>query len=131
MGCYGFGIGRTVAAAIEQNHDADGVVFPVPLAPFPVLLLALNPRDEAVRETSERLYRELAEAGIEVLFDDRDERPGVKFKDADLIGAPVRLVVGAKALAEGSVELSHRKDRQRHMVPVAEAVGRVALWLAS
>ena len=125
MGCYGFGIGRTVAAAIEQNHDDDGVIFPVPLAPFPVLLLALNPRDEAVRETSERLYRELRDAGVEVLFDDRDERPGVKFKDADLIGAPVRLVVGAKALAEGAIELSRRTDRQREMVPVGEAVGRV------
>jgi prolyl-tRNA synthetase len=129
MGCYGFGIGRTVAAAIEQNHDADGVVWPVPLAPFPVLLLALNPQDEAVRETSERLYRELQGAGVEVLYDDRDERPGVKFKDADLIGAPVRLVVGAKALAEGAVELSGRKDRKRELVPVGEAVGSVGSLL--
>jgi prolyl-tRNA synthetase len=129
MGCYGFGIGRTVAAAIEQNHDPDGIVWPLPLAPFPVLLLALNPQDETVRETSERLYRELQEAGVEVLFDDRDERPGVKFKDADLIGAPVRLVVGAKALAEGGVELSRRKDRQRELVPVGEAVERVSQWL--
>jgi prolyl-tRNA synthetase len=126
MGCYGFGIGRTVAAAIEQNHDADGIVWPVPLAPFPVLLIALNPNDDAVRETAERLYRDLRAAGVEVLFDDRDERPGVKFKDADLIGAPVRVVVGAKALAEGAIELSRRQDRKREMVAVGETVARVA-----
>jgi prolyl-tRNA synthetase len=130
MGCYGFGIGRTVAAAIEQNHDADGIVWPVPLAPFPVLLIALNPDDGAVRETAERLYRELRDAGVDVLYDDRNERPGVKFKDADLVGAPVRLVVGAKALAEGSVELSSRRERQKQMVPVGAAVERAQQMLA-
>src|SRR4029453_3381645 len=125
MGCYGLGIGRTVAAAIEQNHDADGIIWPLPLAPFQVLLLALNPGDEAVRDAADRLYRELRERGIEVLYDDRDERPGVKFKDADLIGVPVRLTVGAKSLAEGKVEVSLRRDRVKQLVPPGEAVGKV------
>jgi prolyl-tRNA synthetase len=122
MGCYGLGIGRTVAAAIEQNHDADGIVWPRPLAPFEVLLIALNPDDPAVRETAEGIYARLRERGVDVLYDDRDERPGVKFKDADLIGLPVRLVVGAKSLADGRVEVSLRRDRVKHQVPVADAV---------
>ena len=125
MGCYGLGIGRTVAAAIEQNHDADGIIWPRPLAPFEVILLALNPDDPQVRETAERLYDGLRERGVEVLYDDRDERPGVKFKDADLIGIPVRLVVGAKSLADGKVEVSLRRDRQKQLVPAAEAVAKV------
>jgi prolyl-tRNA synthetase len=125
MGCYGLGIGRTVAAAIEQNHDADGIIWPRPLAPFEVLLAALNPDDGEVRRVAEQLYGQLLEKGIEVLFDDRDERPGVKFKDADLIGFPVRIVVGAKSLADGKVEVSLRRDRQKQLVPVVEAVPRV------
>ncbi|HYN21502.1 MAG TPA: proline--tRNA ligase, partial [Thermoanaerobaculia bacterium] len=125
MGCYGLGIGRTVAAAIEQNHDADGIIWPRPLAPFEVLLAALNPDDGEVRRVAEDLYGQLLEKGIEVLYDDRDERPGVKFKDADLIGFPVRLVVGAKSLADGKVEVSLRRDRQKQLVPVIEAVPRV------
>src|SRR5687767_10128175 len=103
MGCYGLGIGRTVAAAIEQNHDQDGIIWPRPLAPFEVLLAGLNPDDAEVRRVTEELYGQLLEKGVEVFFDDRDERPGVKFKDADLIGLPVRLVVGAKSLADGKV----------------------------
>ena len=130
MGCYGLGIGRTVAAAIEQNHDADGIVWPVPLAPFSVLLVALNPDDEQVKRTAEELYAKLAEQGIDVLFDDRDERPGVKFKDADLIGIPVRVVVGAKSLADGKVEVSLRRDRERQLVEPNGAVERVAQLLA-
>jgi prolyl-tRNA synthetase len=125
MGCYGLGIGRTVAAAIEQNHDKDGIIWPRPLAPFEVLLTAVNPEDEAVRRTAEDLYGQLLERGAEVLFDDRDERPGVKFKDADLIGIPVRLTVGAKSLAEGKVEVSLRRDRAKQLVPPGEAVGKV------
>jgi prolyl-tRNA synthetase len=125
MGCYGLGIGRTVAAAIEQNNDADGIIWPRPLAPFEVLLAALNPDDAEVRRVAEEIYGQLLEKGIEVLYDDRDERPGVKFKDADLIGFPVRLVVGAKSLAEGKVEVSLRRDRQKQLVPVVEAVPKV------
>jgi len=125
MGCYGVGIGRTVAAAIEQNHDKDGIIWPRPLAPFEVLVIAVNPEDEAVRRTAEEIYSQLLEKGIEVLFDDRDERPGVKFKDADLIGVPVRVTVGAKSLADGKVEVSLRRDREKQLVPPADAVGKV------
>ena len=124
MGCYGLGIGRTVAAAVEQNHDDDGIIWPRPLAPFEVSLISLSPRDPEVVKTAESLYGELEEKGVEVLFDDRDERPGVKFKDADLIGFPVRLVVGSKSLAEGNVELSLRRDKEKLMVPVADAVAK-------
>ncbi len=124
MGCYGVGIGRTVAAAIEQNHDKDGIIWPRPLAPFEVLVIAVNPEDETVRKTAEDLYGRLLEKGIEVLFDDRDERPGVKFKDADLIGIPVRVTVGAKSLADGKVEVSLRRDREKHLVSPADAVGK-------
>ena len=125
MGCYGVGIGRTVAAAIEQNHDKDGIIWPRPLAPFEVLVIAVNPEDETVRRASEEIYAQLREKGIDVLFDDRDERPGVKFKDADLIGIPVRVTVGAKSLADGKVEVSLRRDREKQLVPPAEAVGKV------
>src|SRR4051812_2071949 len=129
MGCYGLGVGRTVAAAIEQNHDKDGIVWPRPLAPFEVLLIAVNPEDEAVKRTAEELYAQLQEKGVDVLFDDRDERPGVKFKDADLIGIPVRVTVGAKSLADGKVEVSLRRDREKQMVAPEEAVGRVGEML--
>ena len=129
MGCYGLGIGRTVAAAIEQNHDKEGIVWPRPLAPFEVLLVAVNPDDPEVQKASEALYAELREQGVDVLYDDRDERPGVKFKDADLIGFPVRAVVGARSLAEGKVEVSLRRDREKQLVPVAEAAARVVALL--
>jgi prolyl-tRNA synthetase len=126
MGCYGLGIGRTVAAAIEQNHDQHGIVWPLPLAPFQVLLIALNPvKDEAVRAAADALYGRLDAEGVEVLYDDRDERPGVKFNDADLIGVPVRLTVGAKSLAEGKIEFSLRRDRERVPLTPEEAVARV------
>ncbi|NCO53228.1 MAG: proline--tRNA ligase, partial [Deltaproteobacteria bacterium] len=93
MGCYGIGIGRTVAASIEQNHDENGVIWPMPIAPFQVLVVILNPNDDALRLAAEKLYAELLELGVEVLLDDRDERPGAKFKDADLIGIPLRVTV--------------------------------------
>ena len=126
MGCYGLGIGRTVAAAIEQNHDDDGIIWPLPLAPFQVLLIALNPQDEAVVAAADELYGALEAQGIEVLYDDRKERPGVKFKDADLIGIPVRAVVGKRGLADDTIELSLRKDREKHAVPRTDAVDRIA-----
>ncbi len=126
MGCYGLGIGRTVAAAIEQNHDEHGIIWPLPLAPFEVLLIALNPvKDEAVRAAADALYGRLDAEGVEVLYDDRDERPGVKFNDADLIGIPLRITVGAKSLAEGKVEFSLRRDRERVPLTPEEAVARV------
>jgi prolyl-tRNA synthetase len=123
MGCYGLGLGRTVAAAIEQNHDADGIIWPLPLAPFAALVVALDPRNEAVARTAEELYAGLAAQGLDVLYDDRDERPGVKFKDADLVGIPLRVVVGAKSLADGKVEISLRRDRVKTQVTPADAVG--------
>lgn len=123
MGCYGIGITRTAAAAIEQNHDADGICWPAPIAPFHVALLTMG-QDEEVIEVAETLYRSLQQAGLEVLFDDRDERPGVKFKDNDLIGCPLRIAVGARGLKDGVVELKRRvdgKDATLRLAP-AEAV---------
>ncbi|MEO1368034.1 MAG: His/Gly/Thr/Pro-type tRNA ligase C-terminal domain-containing protein, partial [Acidobacteriota bacterium] len=125
MGCYGLGIGRTVAAAIEQNHDDDGIIWPKPLAPFTVLLMALNTNDDAVQAAAAELYGQLQDAGLDVLFDDRPERPGVKFKDADLVGIPVRAVVGKKGLAEGKIEVSLRSDREKHLIDRADVVARI------
>ena len=124
MGCYGLGIGRTVAAAVEQNHDKDGIIWPRPLAPYEVSLISLGGHDPEVAKTADSLYSQLQEKRVEVLYDDRDERPGVKFKDADLVGFPVRIVVGSKSLAEGNIELSLRKDKEKLMVPVADAVAK-------
>ena len=126
MGCYGIGIGRTVASAIEQNHDDNGIVFPLPIAPFQVLITVVNPKDEAVLQASEDIYQALQLAGIEVLLDDRDERAGSKFKDADLLGIPLRLTVGSRGLKEGMVELQRRSDGERTMLPLAEAAERLA-----
>ena len=108
MGCYGIGIGRTAAAAIEQNHDAKGIIWPVPIAPFAIHLLPLH-QSARVTEAARSLYHILTDAGVDVLWDDRDERAGVKFNDADLIGAPYQLVIGEKGLAQGTVELKERK----------------------
>ncbi len=112
MGCYGIGVSRVIAAAIEQNHDKYGIVFPLPLAPFQVIVLNLGLKDEAINVAAERIYEELLARGIEVLLDDRDERPGSKFKDADLIGIPYRITVGKTFAKEGKVELRCRKDGQ-------------------
>jgi prolyl-tRNA synthetase len=126
MGTYGIGITRTVAAAIEQNHDAHGIVWPVPLAPFPAIVVPVNRADEAVWAAADRVYRELRGRGVETLLDDRDERPGVKFKDADLIGIPLRVTVGPKALARGNVELKMRRAEKPEEVPLGEVSARVA-----
>jgi prolyl-tRNA synthetase len=125
MGCYGIGIGRTVAACIEQNHDEKGIIFPLPIAPFHCIVSSLSAKDDSVKEASEAIYQELLEAGVEVLLDDRDERPGFKFKDADLIGIPLRIVVGAKHLADGNVELKERRSGDVEIIPIAEAVAKV------
>jgi prolyl-tRNA synthetase len=109
MGCYGIGVTRVVAAAIEQNHDERGIVWPEPIAPFHVSLIPINlQKSERVRDTAERLYAELEAAGIEVLYDDRDARPGVKFADDELVGIPHRLVVGDKGLERGVIEYKPR-----------------------
>jgi prolyl-tRNA synthetase len=113
MGCYGIGVTRIVGAAIEQNHDDNGIIWPGPLAPFDVVLVPINMhRSDDVREAAEALYAELTEAGLEVLLDDRDARPGVKFADAELIGIPHRVVVGDRGLAKGELEYRHRRDTE-------------------
>jgi prolyl-tRNA synthetase len=125
MGCYGIGIGRTVASCIEQNHDDNGIIFPLPIAPFHCIVSAINPKDEAVSKAAEDIYAKLLSLGVEVLYDDRDERPGVKFKDADLIGIPLRMVVGAKNLVEGKVELKHRSSGEMELLSIEDALSRV------
>jgi prolyl-tRNA synthetase len=125
MGCYGIGVTRIAAAAIEQNHDADGITWPVPIAPFEVSLLSLQGNDAQVTAVADKLYADLQAAGIDVLFDDRDERPGVKFKDADLIGLPYRIAVGKKGVAEGVVELKARRSPEVLKVKIDEVVAMV------
>ncbi len=124
MGCYGLGIGRTVAAAVEQSHDDDGIIWPIPIAPFEVVVTAVG-REENVLRTATDVYEKLLAAGVDVLFDDRNERPGVKFKDADLIGFPLRIAVGAKSLAAGNIEWSFRRDRAKQLGEPAAVVERV------
>jgi prolyl-tRNA synthetase len=126
MGTYGIGITRTMAAALEQNHDEAGIVWPFPLAPFQVLILPVSVEHTQQRETADRLYEELGAAGVDVLLDDRKERAGVKFKDADLIGIPLRVTVGPRALERGCVEVKARAESEVAVVPVAEAAARLA-----
>lgn len=121
MGCYGIGVSRTVAAAIEQNHDKDGMIFPLPIAPFQVILLNLSPKDEAITAAANDLYEQLGRSGIEVLLDDRDERPGSKFKDADLLGIPYRVMVGKSFSEKGEVEIRDRATGTTQSLPLAEA----------
>ena len=125
MGCYGIGVTRIAAAAIEQHHDADGITWPVPIAPFEVNLLSLQASDPQVSGLCDRLETELTAAGIDVLYDDRDERPGVKFKDADLIGIPYRIAVGKKGVAEGVIEIKARRSPEVVKVKIDEAVAYV------
>jgi prolyl-tRNA synthetase len=122
MGCYGIGVTRIVAAAIEQNHDERGIIWPEPLAPFDVVVIPINLQKSArVREASERLYAELGAAGFEVLFDDRDARPGVKFADAELYGIPHRIVVGERGLDAGRLEYRHRRATESEEFAIADA----------
>jgi prolyl-tRNA synthetase len=130
MGCYGIGITRIVSAAIEQNHDGFGIIWPLAIAPYQVIVLAMQAKNEAVMAASEALYMALKEAGIEVLFDDRDERAGSKFKDADLLGIPLRIVVGSRGLEEGVVEFKKRDSKEVQKVPVDEAVSLVCSVVA-
>ena len=124
MGCYGIGVTRVVAAAIEQNHDARGIIWPDAIAPFQVVVVPINaPKSPRVRETAERLYNELIAAGIDALLDDRDERPGVKFADSELIGIPHRVVVGERGLEKGQLEYRHRRAEAAEEFPAADALG--------
>ncbi|MDT8334987.1 MAG: proline--tRNA ligase [Desulfurivibrionaceae bacterium] len=121
MGCYGIGVSRTVAAAIEQNHDKDGIIFPMPITPFKVVVLNLSPDDKEITSAAEQVYNGLREQGIEVLLDDRDERPGIKFKDVDLIGIPYRVTVGKGFAKDGTVEVRERRHGRTETMPLAEA----------
>ncbi|MBF0446614.1 MAG: proline--tRNA ligase [Magnetococcales bacterium] len=120
MGCYGIGVSRTVAAAIEQNHDENGIIWPIALAPFQVEILLVNPKETEAAQLAESLYVQLKEQGFDPLLDDRNERLGVKFKDADLIGAPIRAVIGGRGLQEGVVEVQTRKEGRSDKIPVVE-----------
>jgi prolyl-tRNA synthetase len=123
MGCYGIGVTRIVAAAIEQNHDERGIVWPLPLAPFQVVLVPMNAhKSPAVRETADRLYEEFNSAGIDTLYDDRDARPGVKFADAELLGIPHRIVVGERGLTAGTLEYRERRASDNVDVPVDQII---------
>lgn len=118
MGCYGVGVSRTMAAAIEQNNDADGIIWPASIAPYQVLVVPVNVKDEASTQMAEEIYSKLLKAGIETAIDDRKERPGVKFKDADLIGYPIRVVIGPKTLTEKQIEIKIRKTGEVLTVPL-------------
>ena len=130
MGCYGIGVSRTAAASVEQNHDAKGIKWPVPIAPFHVTLLPLS-QSQPVTQLAETLYATLQNAGIEVLWDDRDERAGVKFNDADLIGAPYHLVIGDKGLAQGQVELKLRQTGETTKVTPDQVLATLSSWLST
>jgi len=130
MGCYGIGIGRTVAAAIEQYYDKDGIVFPMAIAPFQVLLLPVNIKIDLLRETAEQLYHALSEEKIEVLYDDREETPGVKFKDADLIGIPLRITLGERNLKKGLVEIKKRRTGEVSLSKKEEAIKKIKEMIA-
>lgn len=130
MGCYGIGVTRTIAAIVEQNHDEDGILWPVAVAPYHVIITVMKIKDEVQMGIAERIESELSSMGIEVMLDDRDERPGVKFKDADLLGIPVRITVGRRA-GEGVVEYKLRKDADKVELGVEDAVARAADYIRS
>ncbi len=130
MGCYGIGIGRTVAAAIEQNNDEYGIKFPLPIAPFEVSVLPINIKQRDVKDAAEKIYSALLRDGVDVLIDDRAETPGVKFKDSDLLGIPIQVVVGQRSLKEGNVEIKNRNSGERTNVTVEKVPGEIAALLA-
>ena len=122
MGCYGIGVTRTVAAAIEQNHDESGIVWPPAIAPYAVLITPISTKDEELMSVAEKTYAGLLEKGVETLLDDRDERPGVKFKDADLIGIPLRITIGSRGLKAGILEARIRRTGETREIPLDGAV---------
>jgi len=125
MGCYGIGISRTMAAAIEQNYDEDGIIWPIAIAPFQVIIIPVNVKNREQMQVAESLYSEMQKAGLEVIMDDRDERAGVKFKDADLIGIPIRITIGPKSLQAGQVEVKKRWEKDFEMVEIDQALAKV------
>ncbi len=130
MGCYGIGLNRIIAAAIEQNNDKDGIIWPVNIAPYSVLILALNINDKKVANESEKLYKHLLDDGVEVLFDDRDISPGIKFKDADLIGIPLQVVIGSKSIQKSIAEIKIRKTGKRTEYPLNKLLSTIQKLLA-
>jgi prolyl-tRNA synthetase len=126
MGCYGIGVTRVVAAAIEQNHDANGILWPAAIAPFQVVLVPINYQKSAkVQETADALYRDFNAAGIDVLLDDRDARPGVKFADSELLGIPHRIVIGERSLAAGNLEYRNRRETESTEISASDPVGYI------
>jgi prolyl-tRNA synthetase len=126
MGCYGIGVERLLATVIEANHDEKGIIWPASVAPYQVHLVALNIEDAAVREAAEKLYDDLRAAGVDVLYDDREESPGVKFNDADLLGMPLRVTVSRRTLEKQSIELKGRREKESSLVPLADAVAAMS-----
>lgn len=122
MGCYGIGVSRTMAAAVEQNHDDDGIIWPLPIAPYQVIVVPVNAKKEDQMQAAQSIYQQLIETGVEAVLDDRDERAGVKFKDADLIGIPVRITVGPKGLQENSVEIKKRWEENIQLVKIDQII---------
>ncbi|MCK4262212.1 proline--tRNA ligase, partial [bacterium] len=125
MGCYGIGITRTVAAIIEQNHDENGIMWPMSISPYQVHIILLNVNSTETVEVADNLYNQLTREGVEVILDDRDERAGVKFNDADLIGIPLRLTISPKRVAEKKVEIKRRRDGKEFLVDIEQAVEKL------
>ncbi len=131
MGCYGIGVGRTAAAAIEQNHDDKGIIWPTPIAPFQVIIIPVNFSHEEARAASESTYKSLWEAGIETLLDDRKDRLGGKLKDADLMGIPLQIIIGPKNLEAGNIEIKIRKTNESSLHPFPEVLQKIPDMLKS
>jgi prolyl-tRNA synthetase len=125
MGCYGIGVSRLISGVIEQNNDKDGIIWPLEIAPYKVMILVLDAGDKKIMELASVVYQELEKKGIEPLLDDRDERPGVKFKDADLLGIPLQVIVGKNALKEGTLELKNRRSQQKLVKPQEEILREI------
>ena len=125
MGCYGIGVGRTTAAAIEQNHDEKGIIWPLPLAPFQAVILPVNFSIDTVRSAAENVYKTLWELGVETLLDDRSNRLGAKFKDAELLGIPLQIVIGPKNLDKGTVEIKLRKSSESRLISFPEGIADI------
>ena len=123
MGCYGIGVTRTLAAVVEQHHDENGIIWPVSVAPYHVIITVMKPDDEIQARVADDIYKKLVEAGAEVMLDDRKERPGVKFKDADLLGIPIRITVGRGA-ANGVIEYKMRRDSDKVELSAEEGIAK-------
>ncbi|MDD2680292.1 MAG: His/Gly/Thr/Pro-type tRNA ligase C-terminal domain-containing protein, partial [Candidatus Omnitrophica bacterium] len=125
MGCYGIGVSRLISGVIEQNNDQDGIIWPQEIAPYKVMILVLDAGDKKIMDLALSVYQELEKSGIEPLLDDRDERPGVKFKDADLLGIPLQVIVGKNSLKDKTLELKTRRDQQKIIKPKEEILREI------